>query len=212
MRRSNDRMQTDPAAEAGCSPLSRRALIDLASLHPGDVVVALGCGDCRDGARVAHLVGPAGHVILVVTGLEPLEPPGVPTRAEPWPHTLTRGDLAATGLPSSVADVVLSNCAMHGRADKPAIYREIHRILKPGGRLVTSDVVAFREVPHGAHGAHGAYGAPRRGTGLAEIPESAYLAAVQASGFHRVTLLQRTAPYEERGRIVLSLTLEAARG
>jgi SAM-dependent methyltransferase len=192
------------AAEPGCSPLSRRALIDLASLRGGDSVVALGRADCRDGARVAQLVGPAGRVILVATGQEPFEPPEA--NAGAWPRAIVRGDLAAIGLRSSIADVVLSNCALLGRADRPGVYREIHRVLKPGGRFVTSDVIALHAVPRGA------YGAPRARSEGGGLPESDYLAAVQACGFERVTLLQRTAPYEERGRIMLSLTLEAVRG
>jgi arsenite methyltransferase len=204
MRGPNDPIPMDPAVEAGCSPLSRSALIDLAALRRGNMVVALGCGDCRDGARVASLVAPAGRVILVVPGAELLPHQDLRARAEPWPLAV-RGDLAATGLRASLADVVLSNCAMCGRRDKPAIYREIHRILKPGGRLVMSDVVGFRATPRGAFGAPPALA-------LRAIPESEYLAAVRAAGFDRVTLLQRTAPYEEGGGIVLSLTLQATRG
>jgi arsenite methyltransferase len=144
-------------------------------------------------------------VILVVPGAESLPHQDLRARAEPWPLAVLRGDLAATGLRASLADVVLSNCAMRGRRDKPAIYREIHRILKPGGRLVTSDVVALHAAPRAA------YGAALAGDGPGAIPEAEYLATVRASGFDRVTLMQRTAPYEEGGRIVLSLTLEAAR-
>jgi predicted methyltransferase len=108
------------------------------------------------------------------------------------------------GLRSSVADVVVVNCAMHDRLDRAAVYAEIHRILKPGGRLVVSDEVVATS--------RGAYGAPRAALDRATITEPECLATVRAAGFDRVTLLQRTAPYEVHGRIVLSLTLQAARG
>lgn len=203
MGRSHDRDErTAPGAR--CSPLSRGALVELASLRPGDVVVGLGCGGCAEAVAVGRLVGPSGRVIMIVTdGGGALELPGAPEAPAPRPPLIVRGEVAATGLRSSVADVVVSSCPPSGPSDLPAMYREIARVLKPGGRLVASDVVALHPARCGA------YGLARCGDAL---PELEYLAAVRAAGFELLRLLQRTAPYEAGGRLVLSLTLEAIRG
>ena len=206
MHRSNGHRhvdEVDAPADTGCSPLSRSAVVDLAGLRMGDVVVAVGCGGCRDAAKIAQSVGPAGRAILLDASGESLQPPWKAAHAPPWARLLVRGDAAAMGLRSSVADVVVVNCAMHDRLDRAAVYAEIHRVLKPGGRLVVSDEVVATS--------RGAYGAPRAALDRVTITEPECLATVRAAGFDRVTLLQRTAPYEVHGRIVLSLTLQATR-
>ncbi|GEJ56019.1 hypothetical protein AMYX_07600 [Anaeromyxobacter diazotrophicus] len=161
--------------------------------------MGLGCAGCREAAAVSRRVGPAGLVVMVVTsGDDALELPPAPR-----PALIVRGAVAATGLRAGLADVVVSSCPAGGRADPSAMYRELHRILKPGGRLVASDVVA----PHPAR-----IGGYRPGRADGTIPEPEYLAVVRAAGFERLRVLQGTAPYEADGRLVQSLTLEAVRG
>src|SRR5512134_1724903 len=58
-----------------------------------------------------------------------------------------RSDLASLDLPDQTVDVVISNCTINHAPDKEAVYREIFRILRPGGRFVVADVIAERELP-----------------------------------------------------------------
>ena len=189
------------APAGGCSPLSRSALVDVAAPGPGEVVVGLGCGGCREAAAVAARVAPGGRVVIVLTRDEELDFGAVP--AGPTRPLVVRGDVAATGLRSAIADVVISNCSAAARADRPAMLRELHRVLRPGGRLVASELVALHPARHGAY---------RRARAADALSEAEYLELVHGAGFERTTLLQRTAPYEEHGRLVLSLTIGARRG
>lgn len=200
MEDSNDRVG-ELAPAAGCSPLARSGLVALAAPKPGEVVVGLGCGGCREAAVVVRRVAPGGRVIMVLTPGEALD--GAPA-GPPVPGALTplvvRAEPAATGLRGGLADVVISSCPAGAGARRAELLRELHRLLRHGGRLVASERVALRPPPGGA--------APR--AQRLDVPsEAEFLELVRAAGFERLSLLQRTAPYEEQGRMVLSLTLEA---
>jgi arsenite methyltransferase len=118
---------------------------------------------------------------------------------------VVQGDLAAVPLPDHAADVVVSNCAINHAVDKGAVYREVRRLLSPGGRVVVSDVVSEAVLPESVRLDPAAWAACYGGA----IPEADYLAAVAAAGLVDVGVLKRTAPYEKGGVRVLSLTIEA---
>ena len=119
-----------------------------------------------------------------------------------------RSDLAELDLADARADVVISNCTINHAPDKAAVYREIHRVLKPGGRFVVSDVIAERELPEAVRSDPAAWAACYGGA----IPEAEYLAAIRAGGFGDVEILSRTEPYEKGGVWVRSLTVRATKG
>ena len=126
-------------------------------LMRGMVVLDLGCGTGRDSYVLSQLVGPEGTVIGVDMTSEQLT---VAQDTQLWhaakfgfekPNTrFVRGDisnLAAAGISDASVDVVVSNCVLNLVADKAAVFREIARILKPGGELYFSDVYADRRIP-----------------------------------------------------------------
>lgn len=192
------------AAEAG--PFSCGPALDLARLRPGETVLDLGCGRGGDVLRAAALVGPEG-LAIGVDGNEAMLA-AARARAEGLPRVrFVRGDLAAVPLPDGRIDVMLSNCAINHSPDKPAVYREIHRLLRTGGRFVVSDVVSERELPEAVRADPAAWAACYGGA----IPEPEYLAAILAAGFAEVTVLRRSAPYEKGGVPVLSITVEGRR-
>ena len=123
----------------------------------GLTVLDLGSGSGRDVYLLSKLVGEHGHVIGVDMTEEQLD---VARRHIDF-HTEKFGyaqpnvefrhgyieDLAAAGLPDNSVDLVVSNCVLNLSTDKEATYREIFRVLKPGGELFIADVFADRRVP-----------------------------------------------------------------
>jgi arsenite methyltransferase len=190
------------ALASTCGSLSCGAALERAAPAPGEVVVDLGCGRGKDVLRAASLVGDGGLAIGVDLSAEMLAAAGQ-LAAGAANVRFVRSPLAPLGLPDASADVVVSNCAINHAPDKEAVYREIHRVLRAGGRFVVSDVVAERDLPAAVRSDPAAWAACYGGA----IPEADYLAAARRAGFGELRVLERTAPYDKGGVRVLSLTL-----
>ncbi len=194
------------ALASACGSLSCGAALDHAAPAPGETVVDLGCGRGRDVLRAAERVGPGGLAIGVDLSEEMLAEAARRT-ALATNVRLVRSPLAPLALESGAADAVVSNCAINHAPDKEAVFREVHRVLRPGGRFVVSDVVAERELPESVRSDPGAWAACYGGA----IPETEYLAAVRRAGLGELRVLHRTEPYDKGGVRVLSLTLWATK-
>lgn len=119
-----------------------------AGLRPGEVVVDLGCGGGLDVFLAAQRVGPNGRAIGIDMTPEMLdlarrnaEKQGA-TNVEFHQATIDR-----LPLPSASVDCVISNCVINLAPDKAAVFAEIHRVLRPGGRLAVSDIALKRPLP-----------------------------------------------------------------
>lgn len=116
--------------------------VSAATLRPGEVILDLGSGGGLDCFLAARQVGPEGRVIGVDMTEEML------TRARTQAERLglanvefRRGLIEALPVADSSVDVVLSNCVINLSPEKPTVFKEIARVLRPGGRMVVADIV-----------------------------------------------------------------------
>lgn len=120
-------------------------------LHPGEVVVDIGCGAGFDTLIAATHVGPAGKVVAVDMTAE-MRAKAVAGAREMGLHHVDVKDGFAENLPvgDGFADVLISNGVINLCPDKQAVFREMYRVLKPGGRIQVGDILVHKEVPQEA--------------------------------------------------------------
>lgn len=134
--------------------------ITLAGLRPGETVLDLGSGGGLDCFLAARQVSPAGHVIGVDMTPEMLSK----ARANAAKLNATNvefreGYLESLPAEDATVDVVISNCVINLSPDKPQVFREIFRVLKPGGRVAVSDIVTNGPLPEAVQKSIEAWGA-----------------------------------------------------
>jgi len=157
-----------------------------AHLRPGEVVVDLGSGGGLDVFLAAKMVGPQGRAIGIDMTSSMIERAranalsGGYTNVEFFQSTIDR-----IPLPDASVDCVISNCVLNLAPDKPAVFREIARVLKPGGRLAVSDIALKAELPEAVSRSMAAY----VGCIAGAIQIEDYRAGLLAAGFEHVEIV-----------------------
>jgi len=161
--------------------------IAAAQLKPGEVVVDLGSGAGFDAFLAAAEVGPEGRVIGVDMTEAMLERARRNAEKSGAANVQFRqGYIESLPLGDASVDVIISNCVVNLSPDKPAVFREAFRVLKPGGRLVVSDIVLRGQLPERVLQSAAAYVGCVAGALQAED----YLEAIRKAGFEQVTVVE----------------------
>jgi len=158
-----------------------------AEVRPGEVVLDLGSGAGIDLLIAAGKVGPSGRVIGVDMTEEMIERARRNVAAAELTHVEVRKGLIEE-LPVAAASVdwVISNCVINLSPEKDRVFAEIARVLKPGGRMVVSDIVA-EELPDAVRSDPALYSSCLAGA----ISEAEYLAGLERAGLVEVEVRER---------------------
>jgi len=120
----------------------------IAGLKPGEVVLDLGCGGGLDCFIAADAVGEEGRVIGVDMTPEMIARARDNARKGGYKNVEFRlGEIEHIPAADESVDAIISNCVINLSPDKPAVYRDAYRVLKPGGRLAIADMIATRPMP-----------------------------------------------------------------
>jgi arsenite methyltransferase len=157
----------------------------VAELREGETVLDLGSGGGIDVLLSARRVGPSGKAY----GLDMTEEMLALARrnaAEAGARNVEflKGHIEAIPLPAETVDVVISNCVVNLSVDKPAVFAETFRVLKPGGRIGITDIVAEDHLSPAERAERGSYVACIAGA----LSKSEYEAGLAAAGFEQVSI------------------------
>lgn len=161
----------------------------LASLKEGETVLDLGSGAGFDCFLAANKVGRTGKVIGVDMTPEMLEKARDNARKNNYTNVEFRlGEIEALPVADNTADIIISNCVINLSVDKGRVFDEACRVLKPGGRLMVSDIVLEKELPDIIRKSIQAYIGCVSGAML----ENDYLKAIEDAGFRDVRVADAT--------------------
>ncbi|MEM4258183.1 MAG: arsenite methyltransferase [Candidatus Thermoplasmatota archaeon] len=163
--------------------------VAVASLKKGEIVLDLGSGAGFDCFLAAQRVGPTGRVIGVDMTPEMLEKARANAQKGGYTNVEFRlGEIEHLPIADNSIDVILSNCVINLSPDKKTVFQEAFRVLKPGGRLMISDIVLLGQLPEALQKSVTAYVGCVSGAEL----KKTYIKLIQKAGFKDVTVVDET--------------------
>ena len=167
--------------------------VTLAALQPGQTVLDLGSGGGIDCFLAAKKVGPTGHVIGVDMTPAMLEK----ARANRAKLSLENvdfrlGEIEHLPVADQTVDVIISNCVINLSPDKPQVFQEAYRVLKPGGKLALSDIVTDGPLPEAIKQNLTSWA----GCVAGALDVKEYLTALEAAGFTQIEVTPVYLPKE----------------
>jgi arsenite methyltransferase len=190
-------------AGADCC-LSCGGAINYAKPKTGEVCVDLGSGRGTDVLRMAEEVGEQGFVYGIDISEGMLEKARKnAAKFEVKNVSFLRCELEKIDLTDETADLVISNCTINHAADKNAVWREVFRILKNGGRFVVSDIYATSPIPEIYRNDPTAVAECWAGS----VTRNEYLTTLQNQGFTGIEIIEESKPYIKGKAEVASLTI-----
>jgi SAM-dependent methyltransferase len=157
-----------------------------ANLRPGEVVVDLGSGGGLDVFLAAQKVGPSGKAIGIDMTPEMLERARANAKRQGLSNVeFHEATIENLPLPDASVDCVISNCVINLASDKQAVFREVSRVLKPGGRVAVSDIALKKPLPPEIGNDLLAY----VGCIAGAIPIEEYRTGLLAAGFAQVEIV-----------------------
>ena len=164
--------------------------IALASIKEGETVLDLGSGAGFDSFLAASMVGPTGKVIGVDMTPEMIN--RARENADKGSYSNVQfvpGELEDLPVDDNNVDVVISNCVINLVPDKKKVFKEVFRVLKPGGRLMVSDLVLRQELPLRIKESIEGYVGCISGAAMKNV----YLDAIRSAGFDEVAVIEESA-------------------
>jgi ubiquinone/menaquinone biosynthesis C-methylase UbiE len=160
--------------------------VALASLQEGETVLDLGSGAGFDCFLAANKVGSTGKVIGVDMTPEMLDKARENARKSDYQNVEFRlGEIENLPAADNSVDAVISNCVINLSPNKPKVFQETFRVLKPGGRLMVSDIVLLQELPDFVKESIDAYAGCVSGAALKDD----YLGMIKNAGFRSVSVM-----------------------
>ena len=194
-------------AESQCC-LSCGGAINHSAVREGEYFLDLGSGRGTDVIRLAQETGPKGKAY----GLDVSD--GMLEKARKTAAKLGIGnaeflksELEHIPLPAQHIDCVISNCTINHASDKKAVWSEIFRVLKKGGRFVVSDIYSSEPVP--AEYANNPQAIAECWAG--SVTKDVYLQTLESCGFSDIEIIEESKPYEKGKIMVSSFTVQGQR-
>ena len=190
-------------AEQSCC-LSCGGALNYAIPVAGECCVDLGSGRGTDVLRMAEEVGEEGFVFGVDISEGMLETARKnAVKMGIGNVSFVRSDLESIAIPDATADLIISNCTLNHASDKNKVWREVYRILKPGGRFVVSDIYATMPVAHEYRIDPVAVAECWAGA----VTREEYFDTLHQTGFTSVQVLEQSEPYKKGFAEVVSFTI-----